>query len=157
MVVDLTLIERKYGGDMRFILLAGFLSVFIVGQSRADSLRISEASISRIAQRFRAILDTAGINGVGRDILNCYNENLDNSGALKECVAYDYAALIVDRVMLQIFTAQGVNAAPAALFTDRVFEARQNTYGRIAFRNEIQDTRSIRANAQKIVEKVMPR
>lgn len=142
---------------MRSMLLAGFLSAFIVGQSKADGLKINEVSIGRIAQRFRAILDTSGIAGVGKDILKCYNENLDNSSALKECVVYDYAALSIDRTMIQIFTAQGINAAPAVLFTDRVFEARQNTYGRIAFGSETQDFRTVRASAQKVVEKVMPR
>lgn len=142
---------------MRRTLLAGLLLILTTGQSIADSVRISDTSSTRIAQRFRSILDTSGMNGVGRDILDCYNNNLNNFSALKECVVYDYAALIVDRMMVRLFTAQGVDATPAALFTDRVFDTRQDTYGRIAFRGARQDLKAIKANAQKIVEKVMPR
>lgn len=142
---------------MRVLIVVVCLSIFGAGYARADGFPPSEATINRIAQRFRAILDVSGINGVGKDVLRCYNDNLNNSNLLKECVVYDAAALIVDRTMLEIFIGQGVDAKPAALFTERVFTARQNTYGRAAFQNDERSMKFVGPAAQRVVTKVLPR
>lgn len=142
---------------MRSFLIVACLAIANINHARADSFPPSEAAINRIAKRFRTTLDKFGINGVGRDVLKCYDDNLDNSNLLKECVVYDTAALMVDRVMMRIFIARGVDAKPAVLFTDQTYTARQNTYGKMAFRGDDRSMSSVGPAAQRVVEKVLPR
>lgn len=142
---------------MRTLVSVALLLALAASHARADTFQPNEALVDRVAQRFRAALSQSGINGVGRDVLKCYDDNLDDKSRLKECVVYDVAALIVDRTMLQIFVARGVDAAPAALFTDRVFAARHDTYGKVAFQNDARGMKLVGPTARKVVEKVLPR
>jgi hypothetical protein len=112
--------------------------------------------VRRIAARFRETFNASGIAGVGQDVLKCYDDRLTEPASMRECVVYDTAALIFDRSMMQVFTARGMNAVAAPLFTNEVFDARQTTYGRLAFKGDPQDRELVGPAAQKVVGKVWP-
>lgn len=122
----------------------------------AGSFNPDQASILRIAHRFKATLDASGILGVGRDVLTCYMKNLHNPDGLKLCVVYDWAALTFDRQMMQFFTGAGApNVRPAPMFTNQAIDARMHTYGALAFQGDQQAMRMV-GNAATRVLKAMP-
>ena len=75
---------------------------------------------------------------------------------MRECVVYDTAALLVDRTMMKIFPARVMHPTPARMWTTEVFDARQNTYGRIAFRGILRDRAALGPAARKVVNIVLP-
>ena len=144
---------------MKTVLITASL-VVLAGATggNASSFLPSNSEITQIANRFRAILDTIGMTGVGIDVLRCYDDSLEDRDRLKVCIMYDTAARIIDHRMLKLFIARGIKgAAPTQLYTDDVFNTRMNTYGRVAFSGSVQGMTLVGRAAQKVVEKVMPR
>ena len=143
---------------MKTVLIAASLVVFAgVTGGNASSFQPSDSEITQIANRFRAILNTFGMSGVGIDVLRCYDDSSEDRYRLKVCIMYDTAARIIDQRMLKRFIARGIEgAAPAQLYTDDVFDTRMDTYGRVAFSGSVQGMTLVGRAAQKVVEKVMP-
>lgn len=74
-----------HNDKMKIALIAASLIVLVGGIGSASSFQPSDAEITQTANRFRAILDTSGISGVGRDVLKCYDDNLEDQSRLKVC------------------------------------------------------------------------
>ena len=144
--------------DMRFLVACGLFLTLNVNICRAETFQPTEQSLTRIANRLRVILDKSGIRTVSNDVMKCYDDNLSNATKLKECAVYDTAAFIIDKTMVRLFIARGIpNAAPAPLYVESVFDARLDTYGRLAFRDDLQGFNALYPAAQRVVEKALPR
>jgi hypothetical protein len=75
---------------------------------------------------------------------------------MQQCAIYDLAALMLDRTMMQLFSAHGLNPVPATVFTNDAFDARTNTYGEVAFAGDSEDMHRVAAAAQRVLAMVWP-
>lgn len=139
---------------MRFSAAVMCLLLLGASQARAASFPPSDEKLEDIAHQFNDTMKESGVVGVGSDVLKCYDDNLSNKSAMKLCVIYDTTALIYDRSMKQIFIAHGMDGSPAPLFTNQVFDARQNTYGKIAFADAPGSRKLVGPLAQRVLNKV---
>jgi hypothetical protein len=140
---------------MRFVLSAVCVLMLGVSQGRAAGFPPSEAALNELASHFHTMLQNEGISGIGSDVIKCYERTLGDKNAMKMCVVYDTAALMLDKGMQQMFVGRGLNAVPATLFTNQAFDARQNSYGQIAFSDAPGSRKLVGPLAQKVLHRAI--
>jgi hypothetical protein len=119
---------------MRWI-IAGLALAFMPLIAMAAQLP-DDATISLVVERFKHTLQENGINSVGQDVQNCYDDaglTEDSSGKIKKCMLYDAAAYRLDKGMRGAMAMRGENLSAAKYFTDKAFNLRLEFYGKHAF------------------------
>jgi hypothetical protein len=120
------------------------------GQLTDTNSRIGAAIVTEVAQRFKQVLRSGGINGVSQDIQECYDAASENDKtSLRMCMLYDIAAIRFDQGMMVVLRARGLTPPAASnLFLSKgAFDARMQIYAHSAFQGGLAEAYSYFGNA----------
>lgn len=95
--------------------------------------QVPATTISEVSARFKQVFSTTGIQGVSRDIQNCFDD-AKSAMKTKSCMLYDISAVRFNKSVIEQFVSRGATNIPSNPYLeDRAFEARMKIYSRLVF------------------------